>query len=62
MPSSTSSSNLHAADAPLPAGTLLENLGLGLVIVCTKASCDCSYGSTTLMANRLCPGFLRRIK
>ncbi|GAA5966064.1 hypothetical protein JCM8115_004918 [Rhodotorula mucilaginosa] len=37
MPSSTSTSNLHAADAPLPAGTLLENLGLGLVIVCTKA-------------------------
>ncbi|GAA5878826.1 hypothetical protein JCM3774_000977 [Rhodotorula dairenensis] len=36
MPSA-SSANLHIADAPLPAGTLLENLGLGLVIVCTKA-------------------------
>ncbi|GAA5981095.1 hypothetical protein JCM10908_003984 [Rhodotorula pacifica] len=36
MPS-TSSASVHAADAPLPAGTLLENLGLGLVIVCTKA-------------------------
>lgn len=53
MPSSTSTSNLHAADAPLPTGTLLENLGLGLVIVCTKVSCGCSYGSTALpMANR----------
>lgn len=41
MPSSTSTSNLHAADAPLPAGTLLENLGLGLVIVCTKVSYGC---------------------
>jgi dynein light intermediate chain 1 len=55
MPSSTSTSNLHAADAPLPAGTLLENLGLGLVIVCTKVSCDCLYGSTTLVTNRECP-------
>lgn len=35
MPS-TSSANLHTADAPLPAGALLENLGLNLVIVCTK--------------------------
>lgn len=37
MPSA-SSANIHAADAPLPPGTLLENLGLGLVIVCTKVS------------------------
>ncbi|BGP52586.1 hypothetical protein JCM8202v2_000141 [Rhodotorula sphaerocarpa] len=36
MPS-TSSANLHTADAPLPAGALLENLGLNLVVVCTKA-------------------------
>lgn len=60
MPSSTSTSNLHAADAPLPAGTLLENLGLGLVIVCTKVSCGLPHtGRHTLMANRGCPGLFQ---
>ncbi|POY70564.1 hypothetical protein BMF94_6479 [Rhodotorula taiwanensis] len=36
MPS-TSTASLHSLDAPLPTGALLENLGLNLVIVCTKA-------------------------
>ncbi|BGP28354.1 hypothetical protein JCM10296v2_000086 [Rhodotorula toruloides] len=33
----SSSAAAHLDDSPLPPGTLLDNLGIGLVIVCTKA-------------------------
>lgn len=37
--STSSSAAAHLdADSPLPPGTLLDNLGVGLVVVCTKAS------------------------
>lgn len=32
----STSAAAHLDDSPLPPGTLLDNLGIGLVIVCTK--------------------------